>query len=31
MEIIESIVKENRCYQAGKKIQVKGLVLHSVG
>lgn len=31
MEIIESIVKENRCYQSGKKIQVKGLVLHSVG
>ncbi|MDE5933282.1 MAG: N-acetylmuramoyl-L-alanine amidase [Lachnospiraceae bacterium] len=31
MEIIENIVKENRCYQAGKKIQVKGLMLHSVG
>lgn len=31
MEVIESIVKQNRCYQAGKKIQVKGLVLHSVG
>lgn len=31
MEIIESLVKANRCYQAGKRIQVKGLVLHSVG
>lgn len=31
MEIVESIVKSNPCYTAGKKISVKGLVLHSVG
>lgn len=31
MEIIESILKANPCYAAGKKIKVKGLVLHSVG
>lgn len=31
MEIVESILTENPCYKAGKKIQVKGLMLHSVG
>lgn len=31
MELIESFVKENPCYKAGKKIIVRGLVLHSVG
>lgn len=31
MEIQESIVTANPCYTAGKKIAVKGLVLHSVG
>lgn len=31
MEIIQSIVTKNPCYAAGKKINVKGLVLHSVG
>lgn len=31
MEIIESMVTSNPCYRAGKKINVKGLVLHSVG
>ena len=31
MEIIESILTNNPCYKAGKKIQVKGLMLHSVG
>ncbi|MBD5519904.1 MAG: N-acetylmuramoyl-L-alanine amidase [Lachnospiraceae bacterium] len=31
MEVIESFVESNPCYSAGKKIDVKGLVLHSVG
>lgn len=31
MKIIESILKKNPCYTAGKKITVKGLMLHSVG
>lgn len=31
MEIIESILKENPCFKKGKKIVVKGLMLHSVG
>lgn len=31
MEIIESILTKNPCYTAGKKIAVKGLMLHSVG
>ena len=31
MEIIESILTENPCYRAKKKIKIKGLMLHSVG
>jgi GH24 family phage-related lysozyme (muramidase) len=31
MEIVESILTANPCYKAGKKINVKGLMLHSVG
>ncbi len=31
MEIIQSILTQNPCYTAGKKISVKGLMLHSVG
>ena len=31
MELIESFVKANPCYTAGKKIIVRGLILHSVG
>lgn len=31
MEIVQSIMKNNPCYKAGKKITVKGLMLHSVG
>lgn len=31
MKIIESILKNNPCYTAGRKITVKGLMLHSVG
>lgn len=31
MEIVESILKNNPCYKAGKKIRVQGLMLHSVG
>ena len=31
MELVESIVTQNPCYKAGKKIAVKGLMLHSVG
>ena len=31
MEIIKSILTNNPCYRAGKKIAVKGLMLHSVG
>lgn len=31
MEMIQSILINNPCYKAGKKIVVKGLMLHSVG
>lgn len=31
MKIIESILTQNPCYTAGKKITVKGLMLHSIG
>lgn len=31
MKIIESILTKNPCYLAGRKINVKGLMLHSVG
>lgn len=31
MEVIESILTNNPCYRAGKKIAVKGIMLHSVG
>lgn len=31
MNIIESILTQNPCYQSGRKITVKGLMLHSVG
>ena len=31
MKIIESIMTNNPCYTSGKKITVKGLMLHSVG
>ena len=31
MKIIKSILTKNPCYKAGKKIAVKGGVLHSVG
>ena len=31
MEMIESFLTKNLCYAAGKKIKVKGLMLHSVG
>ena len=31
MRITESILTKNSCYQAGEKIKVKGLMLHSVG
>lgn len=31
MKIIESILTKNPCYSAGRKIAVKGLMLHSVG
>ena len=31
MKIIESYLTKNRCYQAGKAIIAKGLMLHSVG
>ena len=31
MKLIESIMTNNPCYTAGKKITVKGLMLHSVG
>ena len=31
MNIIQSIMTQNPCYKAGKKINVKGLMLHSVG
>lgn len=31
LEIMEKILTNNPCYQAGKKIKVSGLMLHSVG
>lgn len=31
MEIIDSILTNNPCFRSGKKIKVKGLMLHSVG
>ena len=31
MKIVESILTKNPCYTAGRKITVKGLMLHSVG
>lgn len=31
MKLIEFIMKNNPCYKAGKKITVKGLMIHSVG
>lgn len=31
MRIVQSYLKKNPCYTAGKKITVKGLMLHSVG
>ena len=31
MELLESYLEQNPCYKAGKKITVKGLMLHSVG
>lgn len=31
MELVQSILTNNPCYKAGKKITVKGLMLHSVG
>lgn len=31
MKLVQSILKKNPCYTAGRKITVKGLMLHSVG
>ena len=31
MQIVKSILTNNPCYKAGRKISVKGLMLHSVG
>ena len=31
MKIVESILTKNPCYNAGRKIAVKGLMLHSIG
>ena len=31
MKIVQSYLKKNPCYTVGKKITVKGLMLHSVG
>ena len=31
MKLIESILTKNPCYTAGRRITVKGLMLHSVG
>lgn len=31
MKLVESILTKNPCYTAGKKIEVQGLMLHSVG
>ena len=31
MKLVESILTKNPCYTAGRKIEIKGLILHSVG
>ena len=31
MEIVENILTNNPCFKSGRKITVKGLMLHSVG
>ena len=31
MKLVEAFLTRNPCYRAGKKIKVKGIVLHSVG
>ena len=31
MKLVQSILTKNPCYTAGRKITVKGLLLHSVG
>ena len=31
MKLVKSIMTNNPCYKAGKKIKIKGLILHSVG
>ena len=31
MKLVENILTRNPCYTAGRKITVKGLMLHSVG
>ena len=31
MKLVENILTKNPCYTAGRKITVKGLMLHSVG
>ena len=31
MKLVQSILTKNPCYTAGRKITVKGLMLHSVG
>ena len=31
MKLIKNILTQNDCYRAGRKITVKGLMLHSVG
>ena len=31
MKLVKSLLTKNPCYTAGKKITVKGLMLHSVG
>ena len=31
MKLVESILTKNPCYTSGRKITVKGLMLHSVG
>ena len=31
MTLVESLLTKNPCYTAGRKIKVKGLMLHSIG
>ena len=31
MKLVQAILTKNPCYTAGRKITVKGLMLHSVG